>query len=289
MKQKSYVAILSIVAAAAAIILVAWLLTRDTSLSRLQQTGIIRIGYAIEAPYAFLIPGEVVTGESPEIAKRMVSRLGIRQIEWRQIEFSSLIDELQSGRIDVIASGMFITPARAQQVNFSEPTFHVRQGLLVARGNPQRIHSYQQALTQKSIKFAVLAGSVEEKLLQQIGIPENQRLVVPDALTGEVAVESGRADGLALSSPTIQWMALQGQMEKSEAAQPFEQPAQAAQERLGYGAFAFRKTDIQLLNSWNSVQKKYLGSPEHLKLIAGFGFSSAELPGAITAKEIASP
>lgn len=108
--------------------------TRDDSLDRLRSKGTITIGYAVEAPYAFLTPDGTVTGEAPEIAKVMASRLGIGHIAWRQVEFGSLLAELEAGRIDVIAAGMFITPKRADRASFSLPTFRVREGLLVPRG-----------------------------------------------------------------------------------------------------------------------------------------------------------
>jgi polar amino acid transport system substrate-binding protein len=278
---------------AAAIILMAallyWVTHQDTSLSRLQKEGVIRIGYAVEAPYAFLEPGQEVTGESPEVARQIVARLAISHIEWRQVEFGSLIDELQAERIDVIAAGMFITPERAKIVSFSEPIFHVNQGLLVAKGNPRQLHAYEQIQTQPNLKIAVLAGSTEEHLLLQLGILKNQLVIVPDALTGRIAVEAGVVDGLALSAPTIQSMVLQGQVGKVEAAQPFEQPRITEQKHLGYGAFAFRKQDIALLKAWNALEKGYIGSPEHLRLIARFGFTQAELPGSTTAQEISAP
>jgi Bacterial extracellular solute-binding proteins, family 3 len=125
------VGVIVIVAAFSTAIVLRFL--RDQSLTRLQQEGTIRIGYAVEAPYAFLKPGGEVTGESPKVAKQIVARPGIRRIEWRQSEFGSLISGLESGRFDVIAAGMFITPERAQRVSFSEPTFHVQQGLLVPK------------------------------------------------------------------------------------------------------------------------------------------------------------
>lgn len=274
--------VISLAAATIVFIIVNGLVFRDTSLTRTQESGSIRIGYAVEAPYAFLNPEGEVTGESPEVAKLIVSKLGISQIEWRLIEFHDLVSELESGRIDVIAAGIFITPERSQHVNFSEPTIHVRQGMLVAKGNPKQIHSYQQ----NGIKIAVLAGSVESGLLRRMGLPEDQRLVVPDVFTGQVAVESGLVDGLALSSPTIHWMVLQDQLGRTELAEPFEQPKLAQQERLGYGAFVFRKMDDQLLSAWNMALKALIGSPEHLKLISEFGLTEAELPGSITTLEI---
>lgn len=283
------IAVIALGITAIGFLLIYCLAPKDTSLTRLQKSGVIRIGYAIEAPYAYLKPGGGVTGESPEIAKLVAARLGISQVEWRLVEFDALISELESGRIDVIAAGMFITPERAKQVNFSNPTFHVRQGLLVAKGNPRQIHSYQQAALQIDIKIAVLSGAVEEGLLRELGFTDPQLLIVPDAQTGRVAVESGLADGLALSSPTIQWMALQNQLGRTEMAQPFDQPEQALQQRLGYGAFAFRKSDTQLLSAWNQELKTLVGSSEHLQLVSKFGLTAAEMPGNITAQEVIVP
>lgn len=286
---KSAIVAASLLIVAMAFLIIYWLELGDTSLTRLQKAGTIRVGYAIEAPYAFLKPGGEVTGESPEIAKLIVARLGIPHIEWRLAEFEALISDLESGRVDVIAAGMFITPQRSQRVSFSEPTFHVLQGLLVVKSNPKQIHSYQQAATQTDIRLAVLAGSVEERLLRDLGVPDDQLVVVPDALTGRIAVESGLADGLALSSPTLRWMVLQDQQSLTEMAQPFEQSIVAQHARWGYGAFAFRKADVQLLSAWNSELKTLVGSPEHVRLISSFGMTEAELPGNVTAQEIIAP
>ncbi len=136
----------------------------DSSLRALQRAGTIRVGYAVEAPYAFVTPDGEITGESPEMAKRIVGRLGIRSIVWRGMEFRSLIDELEAGNIDLIASGLFVTPERARRVAFSKVTFHVRSGLLVAKGNPKKLCSCRQVLHDPSVRLAVLSGSVEERL-----------------------------------------------------------------------------------------------------------------------------
>ncbi|MBF0529399.1 MAG: ectoine/hydroxyectoine ABC transporter substrate-binding protein EhuB [Deltaproteobacteria bacterium] len=260
----------------------------DRSLTRLQKKGTIRIGYAVEAPFAFFKPGGVLTGESPEVAKQIVARLGIPHIEWNQSEFGALISGLESGRFDLIAAGLFITPERAKRVTFSEPTFHVRQGLLVLKNNPHHLNSYQQAAALPKIKIAVIFGAVEEMLLRRIGLPDSRLVLVPDALAGRTAVESNLADGLALSSPTIQWMASRDQLGKTEMAAPFEQPESALISRLGYGAFAFRKEDRELQSAWNSELKTFIGSPEHLKLIAEFGFTAEDLPGTVTTSEVLS-
>src|SRR5580658_8039761 len=54
------------------------------------------------------------------------------------MEFKGLIPAILGGRIDAIASGMYINPERSQVVDFI-PYLRVGNLLLVAKGNPQHI------------------------------------------------------------------------------------------------------------------------------------------------------
>lgn len=260
-------------------VILSWQASRDESLDEHWRTGTIRVGYAVEAPFSFLGPDGQVTGESPEIARRIIARLGIPHIEWRVAEFSELISELEDGHIDVIAAGMFITAERARRVSFSEPTFHVRQGLLVATGNPYNLHAYSDVPAQDKVRIAVLSGTIEEDLLTRMGASERQLLRVPDAQTGRMALESGEAQGLALSLPTLRWLTAGDRHDGTALAEPFTQPAGNLLPQSGYGAFAFRRGDTQLLSAWNAAQAGFINAPAHRALIARFGFTEDEMPG----------
>jgi polar amino acid transport system substrate-binding protein len=261
----------------------------DNSLDQIKSLGVIRIGYAVEAPYAFIDEAGRVTGESPEVARVIVNRMGIQRIDWVQTEFGLLIAGLEDAHYDLIAAGMFITPERSQVVSFSEPTFHVQEGMLVEAGNPHHLHSYHDLLDQSGIRVAALDDSVENHTLLELGFPKDQLLTVPDALTGKVAVDTHLVDGLALSSITIQWMEMHDQLGKTEMARPFNLSSWATDQKLGYGGFVFRTTDVQLLNAWNHAQQGFIGSPEHQKLVQSFGFSAAEMPGEMSTSEIIGP
>lgn len=244
-------------------------------------SGELRIGYAIEAPYAFLKPGGEVSGQAPEIAKRIARELGYQKIQWRQLEFHQLLDELEAGEIDVVAAGMFITPERSKRVSFSEPTARVSDALLVARGNPYGLQSYRQLLEQPERKIAVIAGAVEDTAFRQFGLSPRQLLLVPDALTGRVAVEAGQADCLALSAPTIRWMALREQLGKTEMVESCNDAASVFPENYGYVAYAFRREADSLREAWNRAQRRLLSTVEHQRLVAEFGFTEVELSGLI--------
>ena len=274
-------AVLGLLLASLLLLLAASVRWGDWSIRRLRTAGAITIGYAVEAPYAYVSSAGEGTGESPELAKLVTARLGIKRIIWRQAPFEALLSELHERQIDVIASGMFVTPERRRLAAFSVPTFHVRPGLLVRRGNPRHIASYRQLAGLDGVRVAVLSGSVEEAQLRRLGVRPDSLVAVPDALTGRVAVESGVADALALSAPSVQWMALSGRLGRAEAAR-LTTDGEAGE---GLGAFAFRRGDRALRRAWDQVLRGYVGTPEHLALVSRFGFTAADLPGVAAAGE----
>lgn len=259
------------------------------ALAQARQSGVIRIGYAVEAPYAFLTPDGKVTGESPEIARLIAERLGMSRVDWRLDHFGSLIEGLEARRFDVIAAGMFITPERRMRVAFSQPTFHVGTGLLVRKGNPHGLHSHADLLQKINIRIAVLSGSVEESHLLQMGCPEARLVRVPDALSGRSAVLSGHADALALSAPTIRWMVMNPVAGLTEMAEPFQMAAGDMTLQRAAGGFAFRKEDRALCRAWDEELSRFIGSEEHRRLVRDFGFNAVELPPAEAARSGPAP
>ncbi|NDY56696.1 ectoine/hydroxyectoine ABC transporter substrate-binding protein EhuB [Desulfovibrio sulfodismutans] len=238
----------------------------------------LRVGYAEEYPFAFRDASGRVTGEAPETARAVLSQLGVTDIQWVLADFSSLIPRLEEDDIDMIAAGMFATPERAKRIDFSLPTVQVGQGLLVRAGNPKGLSSYDETASRPDVVLAVLAGSVEEDYLKGLGIPGAQLFRVPDAATGVAAVTAGRADGLALSAPTVNLLA-RGTNGACQAAAPFTGPITNGREGKGQAAFGFRKDDTALRERINGVLADFVGSPRHLELIGPFGFSAQDMPG----------
>lgn len=250
------------------------LVVSKTPLARFRAGEPFRIGYAVEPPYAFPRPDGTVTGEAPEIARRIARQIGITTIDWRQMEFGELLDALEAGQIDVIAAGMFITPERQRRALFSLPTIHVRPGLLVARGNPKEIASYHQVAARADLRIAVLSDSVEEQIMRRLGVAESRLVRIPDALSGRRVVETGLADALLLSEPTVQWMARTEQLGHTDM---LVAPGDSL-EVYGSTAFAFRLDAGSVREAWNEALRLYLGSPDHRALLAGLGLDGNPVP-----------
>jgi polar amino acid transport system substrate-binding protein len=127
----------------------------------------------------------------------------------------------------------------------------------------------------------VVSGSVEETRLRARGMPHTRMLVVPDAITGCRAVESGAAHALALSRPTTQHFARQ--FPRLEAVAVAGRAGPGSPEPVFHAAVAFSRAHPRLLEAWNDAQSRVVGSPEHLRAIAPFGFEAAHLPAAARA------
>lgn len=246
----------------------------ETTLERAKRQGYIRVGFANEAPYGFATPDGVLTGESPEVVKAVLKKMGINQVDGVLTEFGSLIPGLQAGRFDIIAAGMFITPKRCAQVQFSEPTYGIGQAFLVRKGNPKSIKDYSTITANKSLKLAVMAGAVEAGYAKDAGIGMSQLVLLPDQSSLVKAVQSSRADAAALTALSIADMAKKN--EGVESTPPFG--TVAGKSVVGHGGIAFRKEDKDLYEAFNAELKKFIGSEEHIALVTPFGFGKGYLP-----------
>lgn len=261
------------------IVLLSWqmVVKHPDSWSRVQKERVIRIGYAIEPPYAFPGGDGQAAGESPETARGIVALMGGMNIEWRLADFGMLIDLLEGGEIDVIAAGVFITPERMARVAFSPPIGLVHAGLLVRKGNPHRLHCYGDLLAAAPHRVAVLAGSVEAGILVDAGLPAERLLVVPDVQSGRAAVVAGRAIALALSRPSVRWLASRDWDRMTEAVEDFEECPLPSENGIGRIGFAFRREDRHLASEWRKAQATYLATNDAAAIASRYGFETSRM------------
>lgn len=252
----------------------------ETTLERAKKQGYIRVGFANEAPFAYATPDGKLTGEAPEIAKVILKRMGIPEVDGVLTEFGSLIPGVKARRFDIIAAGMFINPKRCKEIAFSEPSYGIGEAILVKKGNPSSIKDLSNFAANKNLKLAVMAGAVEGGYAKEAGVDQGQLVVLPDQSSMVAAIEAGRADGAALTALSIADMAKKGT--GVESTPPFAEVA--GKSVMGHGGFGFRKEDKDLVAAFDKELKAFIGSPEHLALVTPIGFGKGYLPTKTTAQ-----
>lgn len=260
----------------------------ESALQRILRTGTVRIGFAAEAPYAYLEPGGRVTGEGPEVARKVFARMGVNNVQMVESEFGMLIHDLKAGRFDVIATGMYILPDRCRQIAFSEPTYRavnqLGQGLAVRAGNPRNLHAYGDIAIDRTIRLGVVAGTIEHRYARAAGIRDEQIVLFPNAVSAGRSLRAGRIDAYAATAKAVEAL-VERYPRGLERAKPFYSRIPAAgPETVHYGASGFRFQDADLLAAFNKHLLEFRGTVEHLALVSKFGVTKDELPDLMTAE-----
>lgn len=246
----------------------------ETTLDRIRSAGVIRVGFANEAPYAYANADGELTGESPTVFRHVMKRLGVERVDGVLTEWGALIPGLKAGRFDAIVASMYITPRRCRQILFANPTYGIGEALVVRAGNPESLRDYADAV-EKGAKIAFVAGTAEIEHARMAGLPRGQQLIVPDFASAFAAVKAGRASAAALTALTAGVLA-----EKDEAverAEPFTFVHEGRSYR-GEGSFGFRPEDTALRDAVNEELAGFIGTEEHLAMVAEFGFDASNLP-----------
>ena len=87
---------------------------------------------ATREPLSFVDAGGSITGHDGELARRIAAKLH-RPVEFQDMKFLALIPALNSGKIDLVITGMTATGERRKSVDFSEPYFVNSQVLLAVK------------------------------------------------------------------------------------------------------------------------------------------------------------
>ncbi|WP_372656735.1 ectoine/hydroxyectoine ABC transporter substrate-binding protein EhuB [Hydrogenophaga sp.] len=269
--------------AGAATLLGSSLAAAETTLERVQKQGYIRVGFANEAPYAFATADGKLNGESPTVFRHVMEQLGVKEVDGVLTEWGALIPGLKAGRFDAIVASMYITPKRCKQIAFANPTYGIGEALIVKKGNPDGINNYGDAV-EKKLKIAFVAGTAEIDHARLAGMKRAQEVTVPNFAAAVATVKSGRASAAAFTSLTAKDLASKD--DAIERAEPFTFTHEGKKYK-GEGSFGFRMADTSLRDAVNVELAKFLGTPEHLKMVGAFGFDASNLPEKTAAQHCA--
>jgi polar amino acid transport system substrate-binding protein len=156
----------------------------------------LRIGVsATREPMNFVDKDGRVTGHDGELARRIAATLG-RPIEFSNMKFMALIPALQSGKVDLIVTGMTATDERRKFVDFSDPYFENAQVMLVRKAGGATSTATPKLVTTADIadkRIGVMLGSAHDTYAVKT-YPKAKILQYSTAADMALAIKTGKAD-----------------------------------------------------------------------------------------------
>ena len=137
------------------------------AMDRILKTGELVIGTSGAQPpmTAITQKGEII-GLDADIARAMAAAFGVK-VKFEILPFADLLPALEAGQVDMILSGMTITPARNRKVVFVGPYLVSGKGILTLS---DRYAALQQAtgLNAPEVSIAALKDSTSQKYAEAL-------------------------------------------------------------------------------------------------------------------------
>ena len=122
-----------------------------------------------------------------------------------------------------------------------------------------------------SARVGLIAGTVEYNYALVTGIPADRAPLFRNFAKALEALKAGEVDAVGLTSLSAQSWA-RDDPELDATAQFF--PSLDGVVTKGYGGFAFRQEDRDLVDAFNAELASLIGSDDHLALVEPFGFTA---------------
>ena len=107
--------------------------------------------------------GEIV-GLDADIARGIARNMNVK-IRFSRMQFSDLLPALQSGKVDMIVSGMTMTPERNMKVAFVGPYYVSSKGILIKLKNVEKLK--KEGLNSALFNVAALKTSTSQEILEK--------------------------------------------------------------------------------------------------------------------------
>jgi len=173
-------------------------ITQNT-LSNIINNGEIRIGMTgNQPPYSMKSKNGTLMGYEVDLAQILAENMGVK-LTMVEMPFSELMPALQNGKVDVVMSGMTITPERNLNALFAGPYTLSGKSILTKSKVLAEISDAEEANIKK-YKITCLKGSTSEKFVQTF-MPETEIIPVENYDLGVDMVLNDQADALVADFP----------------------------------------------------------------------------------------
>ena len=168
-----------------------------------EQSTALRVGVTPDYPPIIFRQGGKIAGLEAELARALARHTG-RQLQFVTVRWQQQIPALLNGKIDIIMSGMTITPAREVRVKFADP--YLQTGLMAAArpGSEDRFPD-REAITRMVGHIGVMEGSTATSFVRR-QCTRARATYVSDLTEAFLALRGRRIDLFIHDAPAIAWL-----------------------------------------------------------------------------------
>ncbi len=178
---------------------------------RIQAQGVMTVGVASNyPPFVYESSGGALDGLDVALMETLAQKLGV-SVAFQRIPFPDLLAKVQAGEVQAAIGGLSVTPARSQQVAFTQPYLTGSAAILLTEASAQEEFTSMEALAQRVI--AAQAGTVFADWLRQQAeagaFPADHIRLYADLHQAVDALIAGKVDMVLLDFFTAQDVARQ--------------------------------------------------------------------------------
>lgn len=175
----------------------------DPVLEKIQKSGKLVIGLSADYPpyefHATVNGKDQVVGADISMGEKIAEDLGVKLVV-EELGFDALLGALNTGKIDLIISGMSPTPERQKEVNFSDSYITINQRVVVRKADKDK---YTDAKAFDGLKVAAQKQSTQEELAQT-ELTGSEVVSLPKVTDIVLNLQNKKVDGAVIEGPVAE-------------------------------------------------------------------------------------
>lgn len=168
------------------------------------QVKTLRVGVATDLPPLIFKQNGQFTGIEADFARLLAEELN-RKCLFVELQWEHLIPALMSDRVDIIMSGLSVTPSRRLRIDFTEPYLGFGQMILMRRDDINKYPALISILESES-RIGVGRNTTGETFVQQ-NCPRARCVAYATVNDAAIDLMRRRIDFFVVDAPCVWWLA----------------------------------------------------------------------------------
>ena len=173
--------------------------------NQILKSGELHVGVSLAEPWVMQDKEGNLTGFEIQVAEQLAKDMGV-QLKFKVVDWEDIIDTLVAKQIDVIITGLAITPSRALRLNYSKAYADGGIGIAASIAKTKHKDSLND-LNNPKVTLGVISDTISEHLAKRM-FQHAQIQSFTKTKDAKNAVIEGKIHALISSSPIPQFLAL---------------------------------------------------------------------------------